>query len=143
VAYQRDPLSVRFDAAAARFVTRMLQSDGGWVETTVVPPSDRFVSWALARDLDPLLIRYTGRGSGIETGHEAAFRRAVFYDIRIYLWARPWRVDEDGPVRNPERTAAVEFRWARRTAAGRIARARSHPVASASRWAAKNDPYGR
>jgi hypothetical protein len=142
VTFQRDPLSVRFDAAAGKFVTRALEADGKWVETTVVPPSDRLLAWASARDLDPLRIRYTGRGSGIETQHEAAFRRACYYDIRIYLWARPDRWEDGVHVRNPGRVA-LEFKWSRRTATGRVARARVHPVKSASRWAAKNDPYGR
>jgi hypothetical protein len=143
VTFSRDPLSVRFDAAAGRFVTRAIEADGKWVETTVVPPSDRLMAWAAARDIDPLRVRYTGRGSGIESQHEAAFRRACYYDIRIYLFARPGRMIDGAAERNPDRVAALEFKWARRTGLGRVARARTHPVKSASKWAARNDPYGR
>lgn len=150
MASERDPLSARYDQAAARFVSRVLAAwdgrarNGGWASTTVVEPSERVFRWALARGIDPLMIRYTGRGSGIENMHEAAFRKACYWDERIYLWARPSSRDGDGErLRNPARVAALEFRWERRTAAGRIARARAHPVESASRYAAKNDPYGR
>src|SRR5271155_782098 len=87
VGYQRDELSPRFDAAAARFVTRALAADGKWVETAVAPPSERLVQWAVARGVDPLRIRYTGRGSGIESMYEAAFRSGGVWDERGYLWA--------------------------------------------------------
>jgi len=143
VGYQRDELSPRFDAAAGRFVTRALAADGKWVETAVAPPSERLVRWAVARGTDPLRIRYTGRGSGIESMYEAAFRRAVFFDRRVYLWARPSQVVDGVRVRNPDRVVAVEFRWARRSSLGRVARIRTHPVESASRYASRNDPYGR
>ena len=147
---ERDPLSARYDTAAARFVSRVLAAwdgrarNGGWAETVIVPPSERVMAWAARRGIDPLMIRYTGRGSGIENMHEAAFRKAVYWDERIYLWARPSERNGNGErARNPDRVAAIEFRWLRRTAAGRVARARAHPIESASRYAAKNDPYGR
>jgi hypothetical protein len=147
--YERDPLSVRFDAAAGRFVTRVLAAwdggrNGGWVDTLVAPPSERLIAWALARDIDALRIRYTGRGSGIETMYEAAFRRAVFYDDRIYLWDKhggDWTA-RDRP-QNPHRVAALEFTWGKRTGGYRRARARAHSVGSASRYAARANPYDR
>lgn len=148
----RDKLAIRYDPAASRFVTRVLGAwngkarNGGWVETTLTRPSARITSWALGEGIDVEQIRYTGRGSGIEAAHEAAFRQAVYFDSRIRLWARSgsgWgEYDPDRP-RNPERVAALEFRWGRRTAAGRIARARAHPIESASRYAKREDPYGR
>ena len=147
--YQRDPLSARYDAAAERFVTRVLARwDGGrngrWTDTLVAQPSQRFLAWALARGTDPLRIIYTGRGSGIETVYQAAFRKAVYFDRRVYLWARPFEIGADGErVRNPERVAAVEFEWGRRTGGYRAARARAHSIRSASRWAERNDPYDR
>ena len=148
--YQRDPLSARYDAAAERFVTRVLGAwdgrarNGPWVETTLAPLTERAFRWALGKGIDPLRIIYTGRGSGIENANEAAFRKAVYYDLRVYLWERPYAEDETGArVRNTARLAALEFTWTRRTAAGRIARARAHPIASASRWAERNDPYDR
>jgi hypothetical protein len=149
VAYStRDPLSARYDVAAAKFVTRVLAAwdgrrNGGWVETTVVPLSQRMTAWAVARGIDPGMIRYTGRGSGIETLNEAAFRRAVYWDDRVYLWARPFEKVGGERARNPARVAALEFEWGRRTVAGRVARARAHPIVSASRWAERGDPYDR
>jgi hypothetical protein len=146
---QRDPLSIRYDGAASRFVTRVLAAwDGGrngrWVETTVSQPSQRVIAWALALGIDPFIVKYTGRGSGIENAHEAAFRRAVYYDLRVYLWDRSGHYGPGGEqLRNPGRVAALEFRWGRRTAAGHECRARAHPVASASRYAARENPYGR
>ncbi len=147
--YKRDELSPRFDAAAGRFVTRVLAAwdggrNGGWRDTLVAPPSRRFMAWALQRGTDPLRVIYTGRGSGIENQYEAAFRKAVFWDDRIYLWARPFEVDDDEVrVRNPDRVAAIEFRWGKRTGGYRVARARAHSIGSASRYAGRVDPYGR
>jgi hypothetical protein len=138
---ERDPLSARWDAAAARFVTRVLAAEGGWVETAVAEPGPKVLAWARLRGIDPGMITYAGRGSGIETANERAFRRAVYYDLRIYLWARPYAMGPDGQVRNPERVAALKFRWGPRTARGRVARARSFPIASASRYANKNRPW--
>lgn len=109
--------------------------------TAVTRPSDRIVGQLLGRGIDPLLIQYTGRASGIETAFEAAFRRAVFYDLRVYLWKRPPETVDGERVRNPERVVAVEFRWRGRTAAGRVAEIRTWPVEAASRWADKNRPY--
>jgi hypothetical protein len=135
--YGRDPLSVRYDGAASKFVTRAVAAQGAWVETTVAPPSQRIIAWAVARGIDPFIVRYTGRGSGIENQHEAAFRRACYWDRRVYLWARPTRTGQDGQrARNPERVAALEFRWGRRTAAGRMAKVRTHPVGSRSGYQA-------
>jgi hypothetical protein len=139
----RDPLSVRYDPAAGRFVTRIIAARGGWVSTTVAPPSERIAAWAMSKGIDPFRVRYTGRASGIENQHEAAFRRAVYWDIRVYLWARPPQTDSDGErARNPERVCAVIFRWRRRTAAGRVCEARAVPVDAASRWGERNNPYG-
>jgi hypothetical protein len=139
----RDPLSARFDVAAGKFVTRIIAARGQWVATTVAPPSDRIMAWALARGIDPLRLRHTGRASGIENMHEAAFRRAVYWDRRVYLWARPPLRDSGGErVRNPDRVCAVVFRWRRRTAAGRVCEARAVPVDAASRWGERNNPYG-
>jgi hypothetical protein len=137
----RDPLSPRFDAAAGRFVSRAIAANGRPVRTAVARPSDRAVGQLLGRGIDPLLIRYTGRASGLETAYEAAFRRAVYWDVRVYLWARPTRYDDDGRVRNPERRVAVQFRWGRRSVAGRECEVRVWPVAAASRWADRNRPY--
>jgi len=135
----RDPLSARFDAAAGKFVSRALAAEGGWVETTVAPPSPKLMGWALARGIDPLLIRHTGPASGIENNFEAAFRRACYWDSRIYLWARPHAADRESGqrVRNPDRVAALEFRWGRRTAAGRMCKVRVHPLRAKSGYGAK------
>jgi hypothetical protein len=147
--FERDPLSVRYDPAARRFVGRVLGAwdggrNGGWVTTLVAAPSERASAWARALGIDVLRIRYTGRGSGIETMYEAAFRKAVFFDRRIYLWARPYEEDGDGErVRNPDREAALEFRWGKRTGGYRQARARAHSIRSASRYAARANPYDR
>lgn len=146
---ERDPLSIRYDGAAARFVTRVLagwhgERDGAWAVTTIAPPSQRVTAWALALGIDPLAVRYTGRGSGIENAHEAAFRRAVYYDIRVYLWDRSGHYGPGSQqLPNPARVAAVEFRWGRRTAAGHECRARAHPVRSASSYARRVNPYDR
>jgi hypothetical protein len=140
---ERDPLSVRYDGAAGRFVSRCLEAKGQWVETTVAPPTARIVGWAMARGIDPFRIRYTGRGSGVENAHEAAFRRACYYDIRIYLWSRSEYGAGGQQLRNPERVAALEFRWGRRIVTGRVARARVHSISHGSQHAAKNNPYDR
>lgn len=109
--------------------------------TAVARPSERIVGLLVARGIDPLLLQYTGRASGIETAYEAAFRRAVFHDLRVYLWARPSRRVDGERVRNPERLVAVQFRWRGRTAQGRVAEIRTWPVEAASRWADKTRPY--
>jgi hypothetical protein len=134
----RDPLSVRYDGAASRFVSRAVAADGKWVETTVAPPSQRIVGWALARGIDPMMLRHTGPASGIENLHEAAFRRACYWDDRVYLWDKHggnWN-RADRP-RNPHRVAALEFRWGRRTVAGRMAKVRVHPIRAKSGYGAK------
>jgi hypothetical protein len=147
--FERDPLSVRYDPAARRFVGRVLGAwdggrNGGWVTTLVAAPSDRASAWARALGIDVLRIRYTGRGSGIETMYEAAFRRACYWDDRVYLWDKhggDWSA-RDRPV-NPHRVAALEFEWGKRTGGYRSARARAHSIRSASRYAARANPYDR
>jgi hypothetical protein len=138
---ERDPLSARWDGAAGRFVTRVIAADGRWAETVVAPLGPRVTAWALGQGIDPGMIFYAGRGSGIETASERAFRRAVYYDLRVYLWARPYAMGPDGQVRNPERVVALKFRWGPRTARGRVARAQAWPIASASRYASRNRPW--
>jgi len=141
---ERDPLSARWDATAAKFVTRVLAANGAWVETVIVAPGPRVTAWALARGIDPMMIFYKGRGSGIETAYERAFRRACYYDKRINLHEVPYRRDENErghQARNPDRVAALKFRWGPRTARGRIARAQAFPVAAASKWANRERPY--
>jgi hypothetical protein len=148
----RDPLAIRYDPAAGKFITRVLAAwdgesrNGGWVQTTVAPPSQRLMAWAASKGIDPLRIKYTGKGTGIENRWQAAFRQACYFDPRIRLWARHgsgWGPYDPDRPRNPDRVAAIEFRWGKRTGGWRVARARAHPVESASRYAKRVDPYGR
>ena len=130
-AFERDPLSVRYDQAAERFAARAIAAKGGWVSTTLQPPGPKLAEWGLRHGIDVHMIRYTGspKSAGVvETLYQAAFRRAVYYTPRIY-------------IRSGHRTHALKFRWGKRTALGRVAQARVFPVRPASDWAARNRPH--
>ena len=142
-AYERDPIAVRYDPCVGRQVGGPITAGGRWVEVTVPPPNQRIQAWARRAGIDLEIIRYFGSRAGqsrVETAYQTAFRRACYYEPRIYLWDYPGR--EPGPqVPNPRRTHALELRWGRRTAGGRVALLRVHPLNSARRFARRERPY--
>lgn len=124
MSYERDPLSPRYDKAAAGAVSKAIEAGGGGYVTTLADPSDRLVQWSIRRGVDPLALIYVApkgaraRGLGaVETEAQAAFRRACYYDPRIYL-------------RSASRSYRLVFRWGRRTARGREVRLRAYPLAA-------------
>lgn len=141
--YTRDPLSARYDAAASRVVSRAIAA-GGMIEVPVPPPTDKARAWAARRG-----ISLSGRAEmisgveksgqpGNELAYQAAFRRALYYEDRIYLWDKGGGRDvlTRRRMRNPARTHSLTFRWTqRRTAAGRIAQVQVFPAGHGSRTA--------
>src|SRR5258708_4255666 len=141
---ERDPLSARYDSAAERFIGRAIEAKGAWVQTTLQPPSPKLAAWAMRRGIDVQRFAYVGSpksGGAVETAAQTAFRRACYWDDRIYLWDKSVGGGGKNRPRNPHRSQALKFRWGRRTVRGRIALARVFPVRSASSWAAKNRPH--
>lgn len=143
MSYARDPLSARYDASASRVVDRAIAA-GGWIEVAVPAPTDKARAWAARRGIalgarsDPATgVEKSGQPAN-ELAYEAAFRRACYYEDRVYLW------DKDGGrdmltrrrLRNPARTHSLAFKWTqRRTRGGRIARVLALPAGAGSRTA--------
>jgi hypothetical protein len=153
---ERDPLSARYDRAAQAAVTKAIRAGGGWVRVPVPRPGDKAIEWA-ARYLG---VNILGGGDGSWAGKHGelawmtAFRRACYWDDRIYLWARPAAYDGDERsartrIRNPARSHALKLEWEPRRVRAlvlrgrhvRVARLRVFSIRSASAYAARERPH--
>lgn len=75
-AYERDPLSVRYDAMAARFLARAAARPGRWVFEDVKRPTPgpRTAAWLREHG-----IMLSGADSGGLAAHERAFQRSLYW----------------------------------------------------------------
>lgn len=76
VPFERDPLSVRYDAAAGRLIGEAISKPGAWVVRAVARPGDqgRAGAW-LAR----MGIRLDSTDAGGLTAYERAYQRSMYY----------------------------------------------------------------
>jgi hypothetical protein len=79
VPYERDPLSVRYDAMAGRLLGQAIARRGSWVYQEVARPvpGPRTVAWLRSHG-----IRLDALDSGGLTSYERAFERAVWWNAK-------------------------------------------------------------
>jgi hypothetical protein len=124
VAYQRDPLSLRFDGRALDLVTRAYRVKGEWAGDYVPQPGPRARAWMLAHGI----YRPYERDRWGEVRWLRAYKRSVFHLVNWYGgteslrgqrntgagsggWHAPVRVEWETGVR-VERPEWVLARWA-------------------------------
>ena len=111
--YQRDPLSVRYDAAAAALIDRAIAFPGKTVLGTIEsPPRDPVDEGGLTR-------------------HERAFQRALYHDSRI---RKPRKAGGEWSMPMPD--------WLPRTGRTRLVRVRVFSDTSAAYHARTQIPRG-
>jgi hypothetical protein len=82
---QRDPVSVQFDAAAARLIRRADRNRGQWAGTYVANPSAEWMLWARRRGIR-LLGPDTAGGGQARTRWCRGFVRSVYYLHKHYFY---------------------------------------------------------
>ena len=122
MAYQRDPLSRRFDARAVTLIGRAYAVKGSWAGTYVPPPGPRAMAWMRSQGISPY-----ERDRWGEIRFLRAFKRAVFWQLNNYGgvtglrgelntgagsggWHAPVRGEWQTGVRNADGLWAVRFR---------------------------------
>lgn len=122
VAYQRDPLSTRFDGKARALVTRAYKVRGAWAGDYLPPPGPRARLWMAREGIDPY-----ERDRWGELRYIRAYKRSVFWLLNKYGgvaelreemntgamsggWHAPVRGEWQTGVRNAEGLWAVRFR---------------------------------
>jgi hypothetical protein len=83
---QRDPVSVQFDAAAARLLRRAHANRGQWTGTYVKNPTREWMLWAGVRGIN-LLGPDNAPGGMARTRWCRAFIRAVYYNHKWHYYA--------------------------------------------------------
>jgi hypothetical protein len=158
--YKRDPVSVAFDASAARLLRRAHANQGKWVGTYIQNPG---LGWELAArrgNLARLLGPDTAPGGEARTRWMRGFVRSLYYIHKHHYWESrgvdlsEWRLSpnwagtlryETGNVRIRERADGVLFigRYIRIQLAGKT----SKPVPEDRKWKDKgprwSDPATR
>lgn len=133
--WERDPLSAALDSGARKFLTRVYEARGEWVQTRLADPDGKTRRWAESIGIDPGgrdNASTRGRPMNARSRWGRAFVRAMYYQHRWY-----------GPpaggrgVRSSRRTApndrALELEIGRHVPvrgvipAGRLVRARLRP----------------
>lgn len=79
---QRDPVSVSFDAAAARLLRRAYRANGAWVGTRLGNPPPEWMRWGRAHGVW-LLGPDTAAGGAARTRWARALVRSVYY---VHKW---------------------------------------------------------
>lgn len=122
MAYQRDPLSVRFDPRAVVLVRRAYEVRGAWAGVYLPPPGPRARAWMAYQGIDPY-----ERDRWGELRYIRGFKRSVFWLLNNYGgvtglrgerntgagsggWHAPVRGEWQTGIRNAEGLWAVRFR---------------------------------
>jgi hypothetical protein len=102
--YERDPVSVQFDRAAARLLARAHRAGGQWAGTYVANPSREWQQWARRRGIDLLgpdnASTKSGQHQDARTRWCRAFVRSVYYQHKWFFYAA------DGPRPGDKRATA-------------------------------------
>jgi hypothetical protein len=143
---QRDPVSVSFDAAAARLLRRAYERPGEWAGTYVRNPPPEWTAWAVRNGIS-LLGPDSAPGGQARTRWARAFIRSAYYqhrwhyypgrgldlsDRRASPWGRPLQY-QVGTVRLTPAGVVV----------GRAVRVRTRPGGAAAQRAAAGLPDSR
>ena len=78
-AWQRDPLSVRFDPKATRLIERAYRARGAWAGDFLPPPGPRALAWMAWHGISPY-----ERDRWGELRYVRAYKRAVFWNLNKY-----------------------------------------------------------
>jgi hypothetical protein len=122
VAYQRDPLSTRFDGKSARLISRAYAVRGAWAGDYLPPPGPRARLWMAAQGIDPY-----ERDRWGELRYIRSYKRSVFWVLNNYGgvaelrgekntgagsggWHAPVRGQWETGIRNVEGAWAIRFR---------------------------------
>lgn len=82
--HKRDPVSVSFDAAAARLLARASRRPGQWTGTRVGNPSAAWITWGLRNGV-PLLGPDDAPGGQARTRWCRGFIRSTYYVRKWYM----------------------------------------------------------
>lgn len=118
MAYQRDPLSVRFDPRAVVLVRRAYEVRGSWAGEYLPPPGPRARAWMRSQGINPYEIDRWG-----ELRYIRGFKRSCFWWLNNYGGTRELRAEKNtgaghggwnSPVRGEWQTGVrnVEGLWA-------------------------------
>jgi hypothetical protein len=147
VTYEPDPVSVQFEAASARLLTRAHNLRGQWVGTYVRNPSPAWMVWG-ARNGVSLLGRDNAGGGQARTRWCRGFIRAAYRQYEWYYYeTRGLDLSDRRLVKN--RSRALQFQVGtvridpRGLVLGRAVRIRLLPGGSAAMKAVKALPDSR
>lgn len=82
VEFERDPVSVQFDAAARRLLERAYASPGAWTGTYLAQPSASWRAWAGFHGID-----LTGRDPWGEVRWVRGFKRSCYWNLAWHGYA--------------------------------------------------------
>jgi hypothetical protein len=138
--YERDPVSVLFDAGARRLLERAYARPGTWAGTRIKAPTPAEAAYFAAQG-----INVYGRDEIGRDRWAAGFVRAVYYQHRNYRTGRGW----GGRRLAPYDGRAIRYELGRQLRAlgvipaGRAVRIKSVPGGPAARRAAERLPYSQ
>jgi hypothetical protein len=95
VTFQRDPISVQFDAAAAKLLRRAHANRGEWVGTYVANPTAEWQVWALAHGWGRLLGPDDAPGGQARTRWCRAFIRSCWNLNRKFMTTHGLDLDDE------------------------------------------------
>jgi len=110
MSYQRDPVSVLFDAGAARLLRRAYDRPGAWAGTRVKPPEASQVAFALYRGIN---LYRPDPGAGDRWTR--AFIRSLYHLNTWYVWAGQLQGGRRRMYKNPQ---AIRYQVGSRNAQG-------------------------
>jgi hypothetical protein len=132
---QRDPVSVWFDPAARQLLVRAYGQPGQWAAQYLAPPSRRARAELFLMGVDPFEVDRWG-----EIRWVRAFKRSVYYQLRVHGYASGFRAAEERM--SPWPGKSLEWQTGRRVtkpgwpAARWAIRVRLHPTGASAHRAA-------
>ena len=136
---QRDPVSKWFDASAVDFLARAYRDQGQWVSQYLAPPSRRARGALAVMGED-----WQARDRWGEVRWVRAFKRSVYYQLRVHGYAGELRLGESRV--SPWPGMSLEWETGRRVTkpgwpqARWAIRIRLHPTGAAANRAARKIP---
>lgn len=152
MSYERDPVSVLFDAAARQLLARAYERPGEWVSTRLADPGPRHLAWCAAHGVNPYGPDNSSAAGGrsrrtdAKTRWARGFVRALWYQHRWYsggAGVQGWRTGRRVVARS---SSALEIEVGRAfvaagvVPAGRTVRIRVRAGARAARAAVRRMP---
>jgi hypothetical protein len=125
--WARDPLSERYDGAAARLVGQALAAKGTWVYANVARPRP---GSRIAATLAAAGLVFDATDAGGLTAWERAYQRSVYWVF-------------NGGTGNPNEQYSLQREWGPRTRYGRLIGIRASPKPVARRAVRRKPPEQR